>query len=59
MKCTNCANEKFKDGFLSGGESLLFYTEGKPGFKNQLLGKRKRLHLRICSNCGYCHIFAK
>jgi hypothetical protein len=58
-KCMNCGHAKLKKGYLSGEKGLLYYKEGNPSFKSQLLGKRKGLYVKICTNCGFAAVFAK
>jgi len=58
-KCMNCGSTKLKTGFLTDERGLLYVKMGQPSFKNQLLGKGKKISVRVCSICGHCSIFTK
>lgn len=55
--CLNCGHGTLKDAFLTTDSGNLCYVEGKPTLKKQLLGKQRKLIVRICAKCRYVHVF--
>lgn len=58
-KCLNCGHTVLKEAFLGEDKGILHYIEGKPSMVNQLFGKRKKLNVKVCENCGHLKIFGK